>query len=227
MVSPLPKKFKITTTYRKAGSWWSCGYHTGVDFACPQGTPVFAIQDGKVLEAKTVVSWGSSYGGAVIIDHGNGKRVIYAHLSKIEAKAGKKVTAGEQIGLSGNTGNSSGPHLHLEARVSPWRYANKDVDPNPLINEKVKTSLKAKITAAIPDKRVAPEPSTAYPNDPVEPGEKGEAVRALQIKFGVEDTGTYDAPLKRKIVAWQKKNPSFGTADGVVGPKTWKEIFKG
>lgn len=226
MVSPLPKKYKITTPYHKPGSWWSCGYHTGVDFACPQGTPVFAIQDGKVLEAKMGVSWGGSYGNAVIIDHGNGKRVIYAHLSKIEVKAGKKVVAGDQIGLSGNTGNSSGPHLHLEARVSPWRYANKDIDPKNLIDSKVKTSLKAKLTAATPDKREAPEPSTVYPGDPVELGEKGEAVRALQIKFGLEDTGTYDAALKRKIVSWQKKNPKLGAADGVVGPKTWEEIFK-
>lgn len=226
MASPVPKKFKITTTYHKSGSWWSCGYHTGVDFACPQGTEVYAARDGKVLEAKNGVTWGGSYGNAIIIDHGNGKRAIYAHLSKINVKAGQKVTEGQLIGLSGNTGNSSGPHLHFEVRVSPWKYANKDVNPETLIAGEVKTSLKAKLSSAKEDKRQAPAPSKEYPGEPVEPNDKGEAVRALEIALGLEPTGDYDATLKKKIVAWQKKNPDLGAADGVVGPKTWKAIVK-
>jgi murein DD-endopeptidase MepM/ murein hydrolase activator NlpD len=70
----------------------------------------------------------------------------------LEVKAGDKVTEGQQIGLSGNTGNSTGPHLHFEARVSPWRYANKDVDPAQLMTG-VKTAVKAKLAAKTPDKR--------------------------------------------------------------------------
>jgi murein DD-endopeptidase MepM/ murein hydrolase activator NlpD len=152
MASPVPARFKITTTYRRPGKHWSCGYHTGVDFAVPTGTPIFAAQDGKVLEASTAVTWGNSYGTSVIIDHGNGVRAVYAHLSKLEVKKGDKVTEGQQIGLSGNTGNSTGPHLHFEARVTPWKYANKDVDPAGLMSG-VKTSVKAKLAKNKADKR--------------------------------------------------------------------------
>jgi len=225
MTSPLPKKFKITTAYKKPGTWWSCGYHTGVDFACPTGTPVTAVADGKVLEAKDGVSWGGSYGIAVIVDHGSGRRAVYAHLSKLDVKAGDKVKEGDPIGLSGNTGNSSGPHLHFEVRVSPWRYANKDVDPKVLITPK--TSVKAKLTAKKVDTRPAPEPSKVYPGSPVEPGDKGEPVLALQLLFNVDPTANYDSKLKRKVVEWQKANPALGAADGVIGPKSWKALFKG
>lgn len=152
MASPVPAKYKITTVYRRPGKHWKCGYHTGVDFAVPTGTPIFAAKDGKVLEAKDGVAWGGSYGTSVIIDHGDGIRAIYAHLSKLEVKAGQKVTEGQQLGLSGNTGNSTGPHLHLEVRVSPWKYANKDIDPAELISG-VKTSLAAKLTKNKQDKR--------------------------------------------------------------------------
>lgn len=133
MVNPVPGK-KITSAYRIPGKHWSCGYHTGVDYAAPTGTPVVACKFGKVLEAKDGVSFGPSYGLAVIIDHGQGVKAVYAHLSKINVKAGDKVAAGDKIGEIGSTGNSTGPHLHLEARISPWRYANKDIDPQVLID---------------------------------------------------------------------------------------------
>lgn len=151
MGSPIKGK-KITTPYKKPGKMWALGYHTGVDFACPEGTPILAIADGKVLECGAKVTWGGAYGNAIVVDHG-GTRVIYAHLSKIEVKKGAKLIEGQQIGLSGNTGNSSGPHLHLEARKEPFRYGN-DVNPAPLLGG-VKTSLKAKVTAKVSDKREA------------------------------------------------------------------------
>lgn len=133
MGSPI-KGGKITTPYKKPGKMWKCGYHTGVDYACKIGTPILAIADGKVLEARRGVTWGASYGDAVIVDHGDGIRVIYAHLSKIEVKKGQAVKEGDQLGLSGATGNVSGPHLHLEARKSPWRYQS-DVDPVTIIEK--------------------------------------------------------------------------------------------
>lgn len=133
MVNPVPGK-KITSAYRIPGKHWSCGYHTGVDYAAPTGTPVVACKFGKVLEAKDGVSFGPSYGLAVIIDHGQGVKAVYAHLSKINVKAGDKVAAGDKIGEIGSTGNSTGPHLHLEARITPWKYANKDIDPQVLID---------------------------------------------------------------------------------------------
>jgi murein DD-endopeptidase MepM/ murein hydrolase activator NlpD len=135
MGSPVPKKFKITTPYGKPGKMWKIGYHGGVDYACPTGTEIYAARKGKVLEAGTSVTWGPSYGTAVVIDHGKGVRAVYAHLSKTSVKVGEMVKGGQVVGLSGNTGNSSGPHLHLEARVSPWKYGNKDIDPKDLIAE--------------------------------------------------------------------------------------------
>jgi murein DD-endopeptidase MepM/ murein hydrolase activator NlpD len=133
MVNPVPGK-KITSKYRIPGKHWSCGYHTGVDYAAPTGTPVVACKFGKVLEAKDGVSFGPSYGLSVIIDHGQGVKAVYAHLSKINVKVGDKVGAGDKIGEIGSTGNSTGPHLHLEARISPWKYANQDIDPQVLID---------------------------------------------------------------------------------------------
>jgi murein DD-endopeptidase MepM/ murein hydrolase activator NlpD len=135
LVNPVPGK-KITSKYRIPGKHWACGYHTGVDYAAPTGTEVVACKSGKVLEAKSGVSFGPSYGLAVIIDHGDGMRAIYAHLSKIDVKAGDRVRSGDKIGEVGSTGNSTGPHLHLEVRTSPWKYANKDIDPEIIIKHK-------------------------------------------------------------------------------------------
>jgi murein DD-endopeptidase MepM/ murein hydrolase activator NlpD len=134
MANPVPGK-KITTPYGKPGRLWKTGYHVGADYAAPTGTPIVAVKDGKVLEAKNKTIWGPAYGIAAIIDHGNGLKAIYAHMSKVLVKAGEVVKEGQKIGEVGSTGNSTGPHLHLEVRVSPWRYNNKDVDPDALLND--------------------------------------------------------------------------------------------
>jgi murein DD-endopeptidase MepM/ murein hydrolase activator NlpD len=118
------KDAKITTPYGKKGKMWSKGYHTGVDFAVPQGTDIVAVADGKIENA----SWGKAYGTA-LVQKVEGGWVIYAHLSKALAKPGDKVVAGQNIGKSGNTGNSSGPHLHFEMRDNIRWSAGKDIDP--------------------------------------------------------------------------------------------------
>lgn len=134
MANPVPGK-KITTPYGKPGRLWKTGYHVGADYAAPTGTPILAVKDGKVLEAKNGTSWGAAYGISVVIDHGNGIRAIYAHMSKALVKAGEVVKEGQKIGEVGSTGNSTGPHLHLETRIAPWRYNNKDVNPDVLLND--------------------------------------------------------------------------------------------
>ena len=94
--------------------YWSRGftrYHFGVDIANGVGTPVYAADDGYVMLAGQD-TWG--YGLQIVIDHGNGFRTRYAHLSKILVKAGQAVKRGEKIALMGNTGRSTGPHLHFE-----------------------------------------------------------------------------------------------------------------
>lgn len=118
------KNGKITTPYKKKGKMWSKGYHTGVDFAIKTGTHILAVADGKIEPA----NWGKSY-GIQAVQKVAGGWVIYAHLSKLDVKAGDKVVKGQQIGLSGNTGNSSGPHLHFEMRNNIRWSAGQDLDP--------------------------------------------------------------------------------------------------
>ena len=88
--------------------------HPGLDLSAPPGSPVFAADTGLVIFA----GWsGLGYGNAVLIDHGNGFQTLYAHLSQVSIYCGARVEKGKLIGLSGDTGNSSGPHLHFEVRV--------------------------------------------------------------------------------------------------------------
>ena len=88
--------------------------HPGIDLAAPTGSAVYAADAGLVIFA----GWSSlGYGNTVVIDHGNGFKTLYAHLSQVSQYCGAIVKAGQVIGLSGSTGNSSGPHLHFEVRV--------------------------------------------------------------------------------------------------------------
>lgn len=123
---------KITTPYKKKGKMWSKGYHTGIDFAVPAGTNIIAVADGVIANA----NWGKSYGVQIVqevVQNDKKSWVIYAHLSKSLVKAGDKVTKGQHIGESGNTGNSSGPHLHLENRNNIRWSAGQDLDPKAIL----------------------------------------------------------------------------------------------
>ncbi|WP_328492571.1 transglycosylase family protein [Streptomyces sp. NBC_00414] len=111
------------TPYHAAGSSWSKGYHTGVDFPVPTGTSVKSVGAGSVVTA----GWGGSFGYQVVIRHNDGRYTQYAHLSAISVKAGQSVGVGQRIGRSGSTGNSTGPHLHFEVRTGPG--FGSDVDP--------------------------------------------------------------------------------------------------
>ncbi|MCM1967325.1 LysM peptidoglycan-binding domain-containing M23 family metallopeptidase [Streptomyces sp. G1] len=113
----------MSTAYKTAGSMWSSGYHTGVDFAASSGTTVKAVGAGTVVSA----GWSGSYGNEVVIRHADGKYSQYAHLSQLSVSSGQSVTGGQTIGLSGSTGNSTGPHLHFEIRTGP-SYGS-DIDP--------------------------------------------------------------------------------------------------
>jgi murein DD-endopeptidase MepM/ murein hydrolase activator NlpD len=91
--------------------------HKGIDVAMPEGTALKAVMDG-VVSAAQMGSGERSYGLYVVIEHSGGKSTLYAHMSQILVKVGDKVVKGQIIGLSGNTGFSSGPHLHFELRVN-------------------------------------------------------------------------------------------------------------
>lgn len=113
----------VGTGYKVAGSMWSSGYHTGVDFVVPTGTTIKSVAAGTVVSA----GWGGAYGNQVVIQHADGQYSQYAHLSSLSVSAGQTVTEGQQLGLSGATGNVTGPHLHFEIRTTP-DYGS-DVDP--------------------------------------------------------------------------------------------------
>ncbi|WP_328672898.1 transglycosylase family protein [Streptomyces sp. NBC_00328] len=111
------------TAYHATGSHWSKGYHTGVDFPVPTGTSVAAVAAGHVVSS----GWGGSFGYQVVIRHADGRYTQYGHLSAISVKSGQSVVAGQRIGRSGSTGNSTGPHLHFEVRTGPG--FGSDIDP--------------------------------------------------------------------------------------------------
>lgn len=118
-----PVNASTGTPYHAAGSSWSKGYHTGVDFPVATGTSVKSVAAGSVVSA----GWGGSFGYQVVVRHADGRYTQYAHLSAISVKAGQSVTGGQRIGRSGSTGNSTGPHLHFEVRTGPG--FGTDVDP--------------------------------------------------------------------------------------------------
>lgn len=111
-LSQLPVGGIITSRYGVSSRIRS-STHTGLDIACSTGTSIKAISDGTVIFAESK----GSYGNLVKIDHGNGIETWYAHCSKIYANVGQKVEAGDIIAAVGSTGNSTGPHLHLEIRI--------------------------------------------------------------------------------------------------------------
>jgi murein DD-endopeptidase MepM/ murein hydrolase activator NlpD len=150
MGSPIAGKTP-STPYKKLGKWWSKGYHTGVDYAVPVGTDVLAVADGVIDPA----TWGKSY-GTQLVQKLDGGWFIYAHLSKTLVKPGDKVKEGQVIAKSGNTGNSTGPHLHAELRSKSHWSSGTDLDPAKLIGTKpasVAKKVKAKVAAPIVKKK--------------------------------------------------------------------------
>lgn len=89
-------------------------FHKGQDISAPMGAPVIATADGKVV----IAGWLRGYGWVVYIDHGNGISTRYGHLSRIDVAVGQSIKRGEQLGLVGSTGRSTGPHLHYEVLIN-------------------------------------------------------------------------------------------------------------
>jgi murein DD-endopeptidase MepM/ murein hydrolase activator NlpD len=109
--------YRLTSLF---GQRWGKA-HKGVDIAVPEGTPVAAMHEGIIVLA----AYNGGYGNQVIIDHGNGIKTTYGHNSRLMVKEGQRVKAGDIIAISGSTGHSTGPHVHLEIHVN-------DVAVNPL-----------------------------------------------------------------------------------------------
>lgn len=116
--------FRIDPIYRTPK------FHSGMDFSAKVGTEIYATGDGKV----TYAAWKQGYGNCIIIDHGYGYQTLYGHMSKYNVRVGRKVKRGEVIGYVGNTGKSTGPHLHYEVIAhgkhdNPSKYYFMDLTP--------------------------------------------------------------------------------------------------
>ena len=123
MVNPVPG-YRVTTAYRKSGSW-SCGYHTGQDYAAPNGATVVAARAGAVVHT----TWGSSFGDRQFaIRASDGTYDFYAHTNTRPGN-GATVSAGHEIAQVGARGNATGPHLHFERRTSNAWSCSGHQDP--------------------------------------------------------------------------------------------------
>ena len=126
---PIQTPFRITQGYGVKSNRYASGFHDGVDFACKVGTPVFAARKGVVARNQ----WGKDYGVHIVqrrtFPFRTKRHLIYAHLSKVYTVPGMKIKRGELIGLSGNTGQSTGPHLHFGERTGATFKGSKPVNP--------------------------------------------------------------------------------------------------
>lgn len=133
-IQPVPEKYLRTMAsgygMRVDPVYGTTKFHEGMDFSAPPGTPVYATADGTIASA----SWQGAYGNMIEIKHGYNYITRYAHLSKINVRPGQTVHRGDLIGEVGNTGKSTGPHLHYEVRYrgapqNPVNYYFFDLTP--------------------------------------------------------------------------------------------------
>lgn len=117
---PMPGVYTVTQHYNGYG-------HYGIDIAGPSGTPIVALEDGQVIRANGTDWWGWGWGYHVLIYHNGTYQSLYAHMSSVAVSNGEYVSKGQTIGYEGSTGDSTGPHLHLEVyengvKVNPWNF---------------------------------------------------------------------------------------------------------
>ncbi|MFE1843413.1 peptidoglycan DD-metalloendopeptidase family protein [Streptomyces sp. NPDC059515] len=122
-VAPV-EAYELSASYGSGGARWA-NRHTGQDFAVPIGTPVRAVGAGRVVK----VSCHGAFGIEIVVEHAGGYYTQYAHLAAAAVDQGERVRTGQWIGQSGTSGNSTGPHLHFEVRVTP--EMGSAVDPVP------------------------------------------------------------------------------------------------
>lgn len=210
MVNPVPG-YKVTTPFGKPGSW-AAGYHTGEDYAAPIGALVVAAESGVVVYSGDSGGWGNAYGKQIIIDS-NGIRHLYGHLSSRLVSRGDVVTAGDKIAYVGNTGRSTGPHLHYEERKNSFRYG---------------------VDARKPKFPTDPSTFNDIRYGSYHYGENRPAHRALQRRlfekgfdpgFGDWPTEYYGDGTRGALAKFQESLGWTGAdANGIPGPKTLEEL---
>lgn len=214
---------RIGTSFGVRGRYWACGFHTGVDYLV-RYKPVYARAKGRVV-FRGYGGWGRAYGLHVIVQYGDGRRGLFAHLSAIRVKAGQVVKPGTRIGTSGNTGNTTGPHLHYEERVRPYRYGSDA--RRPIHNVGGSSPVKRPIPPAWQSSKSVVRLAN------LKPGKTNVDVRDLQNalikkgfwKKGQKVTGYYGPITKAYVKKFQQKQGWRGSnADGVPGPQTVKKL---
>ena len=120
-VAPV-ETYVLSAAFGSGGERWA-NRHTGQDFAVDIGTPVRSVGGGRVVR----VSCGGPFGIEVVVEHAGGYYTQYAHLAAVTVDQGERVSAGQWLGQAGTTGNSTGPHLHFEVRLTP--HVGSGVDP--------------------------------------------------------------------------------------------------
>ena len=123
---------KVTTPFAKPGKMWSSGRHEGIDIACPVGTTIVAPVDAKVEKVGQV--WGAAFGHNNVLLKVEGGYLLFAHCSKALVKAGDHVKAGQAIAKSGEDGNVSGPHLHMEYQKGPGWVKGGGMNPQKFLD---------------------------------------------------------------------------------------------
>ncbi|WP_308312108.1 M23 family metallopeptidase [Streptomyces albipurpureus] len=126
-VAPVAR-YELSAGFASAGERWA-SRHTGQDFAVDIGEPVRSVGAGRVVS----ISCGGAFGIEIVVQHPGGYYTQYAHLASVTVDQGERVVAGQWIGLAGTTGNSTGPHLHFEVRLTP--YLGSSVDPASWLRE--------------------------------------------------------------------------------------------
>lgn len=126
--------------------------HDGIDYPAPVGTPIYAVADGTV-EVSKMNGGGGGWGNYVMIDHG-GFRTNSAHMHTRKIYAGSKVKAGQLIGTVGNTGNSTGPHLHFSIYINPWASPRQSIDPLPRLKDVGEEALQVKKVKMLIDGKI-------------------------------------------------------------------------
>jgi murein DD-endopeptidase MepM/ murein hydrolase activator NlpD len=155
LANPVDKP-RVTQPWGRPNTRYKAKRHTGIDFGMAVGTQLFSIVDGTVANVMT----DKSYGNVLVIGYVvNGVKYEdwYCHLSRVTVAKGQAVKAGQPVALSGKTGNSTGPHLHLETRISPFKYGNDVAHPvldipgivDPMAPAERKVTILQKITAPV------------------------------------------------------------------------------
>jgi hypothetical protein len=237
MGNPL-KKVKISQPWGRPNPRYAAKRHTGIDYACPVGTPVLAIVNATVKAVLT----DKAYGKVVVITYkvdGVKYDTWYCHLSAQSVKVGAKVAEGDVLGKSGNTGNSTGPHLHLETRIKPFRYGN-DVacpvllDPK-VIDQHAPSSRKpkglGKVVAAL--KPTTPKVTKKVHMTSLVIGAINDDVKVVQaalidlVGATIKVTGKFDKATSDAYKLWQHKLGFHGKdADGIPGRSSLTSMGK-